>query len=257
MNIFLLALLVFFTSCSSFFSKGSQKQGKTQYSYVDISGRYGLVRENKLIKRKLVSRVQISSSQGSTLKPLEKSIMVSQIGTIQDKDGRTLVVRPYASEFTVWLDGKRYHSKMRLNSKKKSMIVDLDSPESKWKGRSSVPFPKGKQFCFFSQIPECLYHNNFLARSQNRQGEAFTFFVVWDAYPYLQEQYSGMGSHLFTPAFVKYDGEYKKLLRFQVEVGGQTVLYHFSKSYDLVKMFWIAQGISIIPPGEEISDVEE
>jgi len=49
----------------------------------------------------------------------------------------------------------------------------------------------------------------------------------------------------------------KRILRFVVEVDGQSILYHFSKSFDLVRMFWIAQGISVIPPGEDSTDIEE
>lgn len=249
----LLSLFIL-TACSGL-TKGSPKEQKTTYAYVDGSGRFGYTREHKLLKTKLISRTQISD--GAATKPLEKSIMVSQLGTIKEKKGRVLVMRPFASEFTVWLDGKRYESKMRLDAKNKAMTVELNSPEEKWKGRSSVPFPKGKQFCFFGQIPDCLYHNQFLTKAIENRGERFSFFVVWDSYPYLQEQFSGVGSKLFAPAVVKYEGEQKSQHRFLVEVGGQAIAYHFSKSFDLVRMFWIAQGISIIPPSEEMSDIDE
>ena len=250
LSLFLLA------ACSNLIT-GSPKEGKSNYAYVDSSGRFSFSREHKLIKTKLISRTQISASQGNSAKPLEKSIMVSQLGTIKEKKGRVLVMRPFASEFTVWLDGKKYESKIRLDPKNRAMTVDLDSPEEKWKGRTSVPVPKGKQFCFFGQIPDCLYHNQFLKKAIENKGERLAFFVVWDSYPYLQEQFSGVGTKLFAPAVVKYEGERKAQHHFLVEVGGQAIAYHFSKSFDLVRMFWIAQGISIIPPSEEISDIDE
>lgn len=239
-------------------STGKPKEGKKSFAYVDVSGRYNFTREHKLInKNKLITRTQISSNQGSSLKPLEKSIMVSQLGTVSDKGRRSLVMRPYASEFTVWLEGKKYESKMRLDPRSKSMLVELNSPEEKWNGKSSVPVPKGKQFCFFSQIPDCLYHNLMLTRALEMKGEVFHFYVVWDSYPYIQEQFTGVGTKLFAPAVVKYDGQFKSLYRYSVEVDGQSMLYHFSKSFDLVRMFWIAQGVSIIPPGEEMTADEE
>lgn len=252
-----LALLLL-SSCGSILSKGAPKEGKRAFAYVDVSGRYSFQREHKLInKTKLITRTLISSNQGSVQKPLEKSIMVSQLGTVNDKGRRSLVMRPYASEFTVWLEGKKYESKMRLDPKTRSMLVELNSPEEKWRGKSSVPVPKGKQFCFFSQIPDCLYHNTMLSRALEMKGEPFHFYVVWDSYPFIQEQFTGVGAKLFAPAVVKYDGENKSLHRYTVEVDGQSMLYHFSKSFDLVRMFWIAQGVSIIPPGEEMAVDEE
>lgn len=253
-----LFFLIFLSACSHILPQGSPKEGKQNFGYVDGSGRYGYTREQKLInKTKLITRTQISSTQGSAVKPLEKSIMVSQLGSVNFKGRRAMVMRPFASEFTVWLEGKKYSSKMRLDSKTKSMLIDLDSPEAKWQGRQAISVPKGKQFCFFSQIPDCLYHNTMLSRTRENKGERLDFYVVWDGYPFIQEQLTGVGAKLFSPAVVKYDGEVKKLHRYSVEVDGQTVLYHFSKSYDLVRMFWIAQGITILPPNEEIAVDEE
>jgi hypothetical protein len=252
--VFLLSIL--FVSCSSSVSKNSPKEKKQQYAFIDGSGRFTFIREHKLIKNKLISRTQITSNLGSTQKPLEKSILVSQIGSINEDSKRLMIVRPFASDFTVWLDGKRYESKMRLDTKSKTILIELESPEAKWKGRQSFPFPKGKNFCFFAQVPDCLYHNLLLSKAFDRKGQFFSFTVIWDGYPYIQDQYTGVGSKLFSVARVKYESEDKGIRKFLVEVEGQGILYHFSKSYDLVRMFWIAQGVSIIPPSEEITDVE-
>jgi len=238
-------------------TKNAPKEKKQQYAFIDGSGRFTFIREHKLIKKKLISRTQITNNLGSTQKPLEKSILVSQLGTINDGSSRVLIVRPYASDFTVWLDGKRYESKMRLDTKNKSMIIELESPEPKWKGRQSFPVPKGKHFCFFAQIPDCLYHNQMLGKAYERKGRFFPFTVVWDGYPYIQDQYSGVGFKLYSVARIKYEGEHKEIRKFLVEVDGQGILYHFSKSFDLVRMFWIAQGVSIIPPSEEITDADQ
>jgi hypothetical protein len=252
-----LGLLPFLFSCSSVGLQGSPKETKQQYSYIDGSGKFVLSREHKLLKNKLISRTQIASNQGSSLKILEKSITVSQMGTIKDKNSRILILRPLASEFTVWLEGKRYDSKMRLDLKKKSMSIELNSPEPKWQGMSSVPVPQGKQFCFFSQIPDCLYHNMLLSKAMARKDESFPFYVIWEGYPFIQDQFTGVGSKLFEPANVKFNGEQKNTMRFLIEVGGQSILYHFSKSFDLVRMFWVAQGVTVVPPSEAAAEVEE
>lgn len=251
-----LALLFFLSSCSSGILRGKPHEGKTTYSYADESGQYNYVRESKNIKQKLVTRSQIVDKKGSGAKLLEKSIMVSQIGSIKNKKGRLLTVRPQASEYTVWLEGKKYVSTMKINSKTKAMSVTLDSPETKWQGTSEVEFPKGKYFCFYNQIPECLYHNYLLTNASENEQQLFHFYVVWDTWPYIQELLTKVGKKLFAPASVKFDGENKGLFRYIVEVEGQEVLYEFTKSFDLVKVAWISQGITITPPGQEIVDDE-
>ncbi len=254
---FCVLFLLLISACSTIIGHGSPKQGKKTFSYTDASGTYVYTRETRLLKNKLIARTQISSAVGSAQKILEKSVMVTELGSVKSSNGRVLVSRPFASEFNVWLEGKRYDSKMRLDPRTKSLLVDLVSPEEKWKGRESYPVPKGTLFCFFSQIPECLYHNLLLSRSVDRPEETFSFYVVWDSFPYIQEQFSGVGMKLFAPAVLKYEGEQKSILRFTVDVSGQSVLYHLTKSFDLVRMLWVAQGISILPPGEEQTSSDE
>jgi hypothetical protein len=251
----ILAFLLLLISCSSAF-KGAPREGKTSYAYVDESGTYKLQRETKVIRKKIVTRSQILDSKGSTSRVLEKAIMVSQIGSIGAKGKRLLTVRPTASEFVVWLEGKKYSSKMQLDAKNKSMRVTLESPEPKWQGTSSIPFPKGKYFCFYNQIPECLYQNYLLVKATENQNQKFDFYVIWDNYPFVQDQLAKIGNNLFATASIKFDGEIKSHFRYIVEIGGQMLLYQFTRSFDLVKVAWIAQGITIAPPGEEIVEDE-
>ncbi len=251
----LIFLLTTLFSCASIL-KSTPKMGKEAFNYTDVSGSYHLTRESKIIKRKLVTRSQLFSMVGGGQKLVEKSITVSQIGSTKGKKTRALTVRPLASEFTVWLEGKKYYSKMSLNTKTKSLQIDLDSPESKWKGSSSIKFPRGHIFCFFSQLAECLYQGQLLERVFDGRTKRADFYVVWDSYPYTSEQFANLGGGVFAPATVRYDGVKLGLYRFEVEVDGQILLYYFSKSFDFVKMSWIAQGLTISPPEEE-QDSEE
>lgn len=250
-----LLLLLFLVSCSSMMG-GSPREGKTNYAYVDEGGTFKMVREFKNIKQKLVTRNQILDTKGSHSRVLEKSILVSQIGSIKGKNARLVTVRPQASEFIVWLEGKKYSSRMKINPKTKSMTVTLESPEEKWKGTSEVKFPKGKYFCYFNQIPECLYHNSLLSQAREQEPRKFDFYVVWDSYPYIQDQLTRVGKSLFAPASIKFDGVIKNHFRYIVEIEGQVVFYQFTKSFDLVKIAWISQGITVAPPGEEIVEDE-
>lgn len=249
-----LFLLFLISSCSSSRFTGNPREGKTTYSHVDESGSFDFIRESKVIKKKIVTRNQLIDRKGSGAKLLEKTIMVSQVGSIKSKKSRLLTVRPQASEYSVWLEGKKYISRMQLNPAKKSMKISLESPEARWQGTSEVPFPKGKYFCFFNQIPECLYHNYLLVKAAENENRRYDFYVIWDSYPFVQDILTKVGNKLFAPASVKFDGEIKGLFRYIVEVEGQAVLYQFTKSFDLVKVAWITQGITIAPPGQEIAE---
>ena len=247
-------ILLIFCSCSGLTPKTLSKNNKKIYSFYDVTGKYKLTRESIFLDNKIVTRTFLQSSQESNEKILEKSVTVSQIGTIKDKKNRTLAVRPFASEFDVWLEGKKYSSQMNLNGSTKSMQIDLDSPESKWKGRQNIKFPKGSHFCFFSQLAECLYYSHTLEKSLKHRSDIFRFYVVWDNFPFVQEQISGVGDKLFSSASVRFESEERSALRFTIDVNGQTLIYQFSKSFELVRMFWIANGISILPYGEEINE---
>ncbi|HXH30925.1 MAG TPA: hypothetical protein VNJ01_08950 [Bacteriovoracaceae bacterium] len=251
----MLASFLLFLSCASH-PEGGLNPSKKKFSYSDVTGTYSLTREHKSAGSKIVTRSQLSSNEGST-KILEKSITVSQAGVLLDSGKKLKTLRPFASEFTVWLEGKKYLSKMKLNVKKKSMTVQLESPEEKWNGLQEIPFPKGQYFCFYTQIPECLYLNNLLRKAKTAPNQSIPFIIIWDPYPFIQEQMTNVGKNLFAPASVKFDGEFKNLFRYIVEVEGQIILYHFTPSFELIKAAWIAQGISIVPPGEEVANDEE
>lgn len=247
-----LFLFLFLIACST--TSERPRQSKSVFSYTDVSGEYFLEREHKKIKNKLVTRNVLKVS-GST-KILEKSITVSQLGSTKSQAGRVLTLRPLASEFVVWLEGQKYSSKMRLNTKKKTMTVAMESPEPKWQGTKEIPFPSGKNFCFYSQLADCLYYNQFLERTQ-KHGKSLPFFIVWDAWPYIQEQLSGTGKSLFSSAFLRFEGKEGKNFRYIIDVDGQIILYHFSKSLDLVKIAWIAQGITVVPPEQKIPSEDQ
>jgi hypothetical protein len=245
--------LLFLFSCASPIKK--RGDFRRIYSYTDVTGTYQLERETKVVKNKIVTRSNLIDLK--TNKSLEKSITVSQVGTVSGAGGRRAALRPLASEFDVWLEGKKYSSSMVLDAKRKLMKMNLDSPEEKWKGPVEIPFPQSKFFCFYSQVSDCLYYNNFLTRAFKNPDESIEFYLVWDSYPFIQEQLTGVGKNLFSRALLKFDGKIKNRLRYELEVDGQIILYHFSSAHDLVKIAWIAQGITILPPGEEIGNEDE
>ncbi len=258
MKAFFFAFLFIIQSCSTRYSPESFSDGKASYNYLDVSGQYYLIREKKKIKNRIVTRTLLTTPSANLAKPLEKSVVVSEIGTVSYHSKRVIAIRPIASEFTVWLEGQKYSSRMQLDIKNKSMKITLDSPNEKWKGTQSVTFPKGHSFCFFSQIPDCLHFNHFLAQAKANPKKSLSLQIIWDNYPYHEEQYSGFTGTLFSTAVLKFEGERKNLLRYELDLAGQSIIYDFSKSFDLVRISWIAQGITVVPLGEDVeSDLEE
>jgi hypothetical protein len=249
-------VLFLLLGCSGHLLNSGPKQGKTTYSYVDSGGTFSYLRDLKIVDKKIISRNQILDPKGSGSQLLEKSIMVSRVGSIKTPKARLLTVRPEASEYIVWLEGKRYVSRMQLNPKKKNLRIELESPETRWQGEKEESFPRGKYFCFFGQIPECLYHNFVLKNALTQENRRFDFYVIWESYPFVQDILTKVGKKIFAPATVKFDGEIKGLFRYIVEVEGQVILYQFTKTFELVKVAWISQGITIAPPGQEIAEDE-
>jgi hypothetical protein len=241
--------LFFLFSCSTPPKPGTPATGKSTYSYTDVSGRFRLTREKKLQEKRIITRSQIIQSDQGQPKILENSITVSQIGSLKLRKQRIPVTRPLASDYTVWLEGKRHFSQMRLNQEKKSLQVNTEIEGGK-KESSVHAFPQGRYFCFFSQLPECLYHNRLLERVVKGK-QPSTFTMVWDAWPYSAELLTGAGKQVFSAATMTLEGEDQGQWRIEIEVDGQVILYYFSKAFDLVKIAWVAQGMTVVPLGEE------
>ena len=248
MKILSLVSILFFVSCSS--STHYAPEGKTRYYYRDISGEYNYERETKTLKNKVVTRYQLSLSSDQTRKPLEKSIVVSEKGSVKSGRSSQIVLRPLMSQYTVWLEGKKYFTQLKTLLKEKSLEITMDSPEAKWRGVQKIKFPKGAQFCYFSQLAECLAHTGLIGKMVARPHEKFPITVIWDNYPYLLDQLQNIQNSVFARAEVYLDEDEKTLYRIGLDISGQSIFYHFSKSWELAKMSWVVQGITLMSPGE-------
>lgn len=248
MKISTLFLFIILSACST--SKQYSPEGKSKYIYRDVSGGYYYDRETKTVKNKIVTRYQLSSTSDQMKRPLEKSIVVSEKGTVKIEGKSRVILRPLMSQYTVWLEGKKYFSQLKTLIKEKSLEITMDSPETRWKGIKKVKFPTGAYFCYFSQLAECLTHTGLLGKMVARPHEKVAITLIWDNYPYLIDQLTNIQDSVFARAEVYLDEEEKTLYRIGLDVTGQTIFYHFSKSWELVKMSWIPQGITLMTPRE-------
>lgn len=241
---FLVVLSLVFCSCS--FSPKNQSTPKKNslnfFLFKDASGEYILKRELIRTKTKIQLRQSLFLSSNQN-QPLEKSISISDFGSVNSKNGKIMATRPMASQFWIWFEKQKYFSQTKLNLKTKKLDILLKSPEEKWNKKYSVNFPKGTKFCWFNQIPECIQKLFALERKSNIPQN---FTIVWDSFPYYNEQYQGLAGNIFSQATVKYDGEFEGTYRFAVASENQIIFYHYNKDYEFEKMFWVSQGITLI-----------
>ena len=235
--------LIVFNSCTQRkkIKQNSTKNHIDHYIYKDPSGEYILKREVLEDSRQIKLR-QVLYLPSDLTTALEKSVTISDYGTIGKSEKKALAIRPIASQFSIWFDKNKYFSQMKLNKRQKSLELYLDSPEKKWKGKSDKKFIRGSKFCWFSQLPECLKRiiNN-TKKSKLNSG----FVIVWDSFPYYNEQYQNLSGKLFTPASIRFDGKFGKSYRFAIEVERQVIFYHYDKNLNFEKMLWISQGITL------------
>lgn len=214
----------------------------------DKSGKFKILKESGMINKgkTLVVKKKMFANGESDKKLLEKSITISTLGVLSKK---IRVLRPDASQYTVWLDGQKFFSEMKLDPKSKSMKLRLVSPEEKWNGEQLVKFPDGTGvFCFFSQLFECVSTTSFFKKAVENGSGRMNFHLIWDGYPYLAEQYGGVPDELFTNARMEYDGVNDlREHRFSLKFNEQEIFYLLTTDLSGAKIYWVSEGYTLIP----------
>lgn len=253
--------LILLASCSYFsliskekVSKGPLKKGTTQFILKDKAGSFLLYREkgflkgNKefIVKRKIVDKDKTVIDENI----LEQSITISTKSLL---DNKITVLRPKLSEYSVWFDKKRYKNRMEFDDEKKQLVVTLNSPEAAFSGRKVYPFPKNKTgvFCYFSQLIECSAITEFVEIAIKKGRGVMNFYIIWEGFPYVGEQYEKIPNSPFAKAQLRFDGQNSLgEKRFSLNIVDQTILYFVDKNLQFKKLFWPSQGLSLIPKEE-------
>lgn len=260
--LFTLFVLLLAASCAGVKSNNLKKElarGEERFSYTDKNGSF-LVKLGSGFNKKdntLFTKRSLEIPDKDTDNVLEQSIVLSDIGLL--KKTRT-ILRPKISQYTVWFDGKKYFSELKLNSATKSFDLKMVSPESQWNGVKKFKIPNSKAlYCFFSQVIECAKAVNFITTSIKKEAGAMNFYVVWEGYPYLNETFSDFPMELFSKAKLEYDGKTKEdERRFNLSVAGQSIFFVVDKNEQMKKMFWVSQGISMVSrTAKKSSDSEQ
>ncbi|MFW5872038.1 MAG: hypothetical protein ACOCUT_02930 [bacterium] len=246
MNIKFFYFLIFLLFSCAHTRNLSSLQGKNTYEFSDISGSYILEKQTIVKKNEIVTKTEIKSPASQL--PLEKTIGVTQIGTVKDKK----IPRPHISQHTLWLEGKKYFSQLKVIPNERSLEVVTKSPEPRWNGKQNYKFPSGKDvYCFFTQVVKCLRTvNYFNASTATEAGGKIDFYLIWDGFPYMGEQYDIVADDPFERVTMYYEGREKNMYRYILKIGNQVILYQLDNDFEVDKMFWVSQGISMIRKGE-------
>lgn len=237
-----LIILIFVLGCATGSQEdifGSSVGGEDTYQLIDPNGTYIVKREVKLRDGKLITRLRYFAKDGVT--PLENTVAISRVGTLRST--KELAVLPEAFQYKVWFEKEEYFSQGKLNPRKRSMGITVSSPKPQWSGVKDFTLPKARYICFFSQLPDCLKIQRLLIKSAR---QAVNLYVIWDNFPYHKELYADVGDDLVTMASLKVSGQEKEEFKFSLDIGSQILFYHYDKNLNFTKMFWVAQGISMI-----------
>jgi hypothetical protein len=210
-NILLLIVMAFlFIGCSKLSQKSKQpslyQTKKTRYDLTDKAGQFVVYREYGHRKKEnyLYTKNIVHPENDSKDKILEKSIALSYPGTLK---GKLKVLRPARSQYSVWFDGRKYFTEMKVDASSRLLEIKMKSPEKQWQGVKSVSFPKGTGvYCFFTQLVECIKFTGFIKQSSDKGGGVMNFHIIWDGYPYFQEQYLNVPNQVFSMAKFRFDG---------------------------------------------------
>lgn len=248
-NFALCFLFIFiFISCSSSSSNPVNiDSGIVQYNYDDKNGNFKYVRQTNLEKNtgRLLTKHQLEILNSPQLTILEQSVAVSNPGSIK---GKKIALRPEEAQYAVWFEGKKYTSTLKLAPKKKAFELRTTGPGTKDNKTEILQFPKNQNiYCFFTQLTECLNFHGFISKAIKEESGSVRLNLIWNGYPYFQEAYNDLPMELFSVAKFVFDGKTNAdEFRFNLIVGNQTIFFILSAKSELKKMFWVAQGVSMV-----------
>ncbi len=242
-NIFFLFFISSFSSCSYFKLKDvTLEKGKSEYTLEEKSGNFLLKKEIGYSKngQSFIVKTQIFSSEKMN-EFVEQSVSISYL---KKHSSGVPLLYPNKGQTDVWFDKSRYRTSFKIVGDE--IVFYLKTPEKKWSGVRKFKLPEGNGvFCLFSQLPECIRYIGFIKKSIKFRGGSMRLYVIWDSYPFIQEQYEHINKGPFIHAEFKYEGRYQGLYRFGLHLSGQVIYYSFNQSEKLIRENWISQGRSL------------
>ena len=117
MNFLKLTFFFCFLSCSLHRVQPSQvENSQNRYYYKDKSGEFIVDRSVKVLNSKIIVKNEVFAPNELN-RPVEKTITVSKLGTVKSNSGKVPGLRPEISQHTIWFEGQKYFSQLKINLK--------------------------------------------------------------------------------------------------------------------------------------------
>tara|TARA_B100000927_G_scaffold273096_1_gene251228 strand:+ start:526 stop:1278 length:753 start_codon:yes stop_codon:yes gene_type:complete len=244
MLFFKASIFVLFLSSCAYLEVIGQKQtdpsslkDKASFSYNDVSGQYKLNKQfgqNKSGEFILKKELRASASP----KYLERFLSI----TTKKKFGkRTEYLFPKVSESIFWFDQKKHKSLIKINGSHVEVVSSVDRTVYK---KEKILMENGRLHCFFSQLIECAATTNFLGISAQKKLGSMSLNIIWDGYPFFNEQYLNQTNSIIQRARISYMSELNGLIKYQLEVDDQVLFYFIDSNFKTKKFYWVSKGIS-------------
>lgn len=217
--------------------------GDLKYEFNDTMGSFIKLRKKGVDSDKNVVVKSIIFTQNNEDNPVEKLISISnKNASIKDIN----LLSPIKSEVVYWFDGKRYKSSILVDEKNQELEVVSRAQEKEWNKRTKIKVDlKGKAYCFFSQISECVGQTGFFEKSRLKKSGAMNLQIIWDGFPFFNEQYLNNKTDIVSRGkFAFVSKETNGLYKYALNIDGQVIHYLIYEDKYLAKMFWVSQGIS-------------
>lgn len=252
-NLLLIILTMGLSSCA-FFTGMSYKEGLEalgssvqKYRYEDKGNDYNLELTSQYVPTKATYSVKrVMRTNDTDNKVVEQSVAIASTGVL--KNSKMEVLKPKISQFNIWFDGQKYASEIKVNEKTRKLEIKKNSPEDQWNGLEEVDLPSGQALpCYFSQVMDCAKVTGFTKKASRLGTGSMNIVVIWEGYPYIADVYSNFPAQVYSSAELVFDGNLSSTeRRFLLNVNNQEIVYILNNKDELVKSFWISQGVTMM-----------
>lgn len=244
---YLFSILLFAACSSQTTSQSMFEPYEKSYKFTDLSGDFSLWTEaGKKTKREVFYKRKLVGTTNNLT--FEKTITISEMGSIKFKNARLNILRPKISQHSVWFDKKKFFVQQEVEVKNKRLKITMSSPEPKWNGVKYFNFPSSRGvFCFTAQLVDCVAMTGFFKKAVKANAGKMALTLIWESFPYASQQYEGIYKTPFIKANLTYDKKSKDgHYVFNLEFNNQNIFYHLNDKFLLEKKFWISQGLTQI-----------
>lgn len=239
---FVIMLSLLLTSCGHLVNKANiqLRAEKAFFIQTEESGTYEVLKEHGFSKDgNFVTKTSIAPVENKQL-IVEKNITISKKSKLGSEG---YIFTPEKSEATYLLDGQKYLTQIDLDYKKEVITINMTSPEEQWNGVKTFTIPKNNgAICFYAAVVECAIVSTFITKAIENNGGDMNFMLVWEGYPYFQEQFLNIPSTPITDATLSFDGKNGSLYRFILTAAGQSQFFMVSEDGKIENHIWSSQA---------------